>query len=78
MAEAVVNRGFLHNYSILLAEPHSSKHRITQCYKCLGYGHTSAHCRMNTRCGNCAGNHATKDCTATKKKCANCNGTYAA
>ena len=76
MAEQICQKGFVNNFTILLAEHHSSQHRITQCFNCSGFGHVTTHCKNNNKCGNCAGSHYTKDCKSTAQKCANCNGSH--
>lgn len=49
---------------------------VTRCYKCQGYGHTSAVCRRETEiCGHCAmEGHGYKQCPnkAEEAKCYNC------
>lgn len=51
---------------------------LTQCYHCLGFGHTSLKClnKMNKpRCIHCAKNHKFSECEKTKDivKCYNCD-----
>ena len=51
---------------------------ITQCYKCMAYGHTSKFCKAeNSICGHCANNHEYKNCPNKNNndylKCANCS-----
>ena len=76
MAEQICQRGFVNNFTILIAEPHSPHHRITQCFNCSAYGHVAVHCKNSNKCGNCAGDHYTKDCKSRTQKCANCNGSH--
>ncbi|KAF6215073.1 hypothetical protein GE061_009822 [Apolygus lucorum] len=47
---------------------------ITQCRKCLGFGHPESKCRGQTVCSTCAGSHEAKACTAGNgiKVCHNC------
>lgn len=49
-----------------------------QCYKCLGFGHTTTHCKStHDVCGHCAEHHKTSVCLKLKEKgalkCANCS-----
>lgn len=37
-------------------------HPVKQCYKCLRFGHTMAHCRSVFCCSRCGENHETKSC----------------
>lgn len=48
--------------------------RITQCFRCLGFGHIAKDCKARTdTCGHCAGRHETRACqNKTMKKCFNC------
>jgi hypothetical protein len=48
-----------------------------QCYKCMGFGHTTKHCKVTSDvCGICAGKHKTGNCPDSKNKnaikCYNC------
>ena len=49
---------------------------LLQCYKCLGFGHTSNNCKNEERCGYCAAGHRTSDCKVKddigKHECFNC------
>ena len=59
-------------YSAVKVEPFTL---VTQCYKCMGYGHTRKYCNSNEQlCGHCAGFHDYKDCLAKESipKCVNC------
>lgn len=50
--------------------------RVTQCYRCQGYGHIARACRNDERCAHCAGKHDSAKCEnandAAKAKCAAC------
>lgn len=50
---------------------------VTQCRKCLKYGHSTNQCRSNiTYCAKCAGPHLTTQCQQDRLiKCKNCYGT---
>lgn len=49
---------------------------LLQCYKCLGFGHTSGACKNEERCGYCAAGHRTSECKVkedrAKHECFNC------
>lgn len=49
---------------------------LLQCFKCLGFGHLSMHCKNTERCGYCAEGHRTNECPVknecSKYKCYNC------
>ena len=49
---------------------------ITQCFKCMGYGHTQKYCTKDLQtCGHCAGNHRYAECPNKQHepKCVNCH-----
>ncbi|XP_011686376.1 PREDICTED: uncharacterized protein LOC105449078 [Wasmannia auropunctata] len=48
--------------------------RVTQCYKCLAFGHFANKCKLVALCGHCAGEHETKDCEDRRGRpvCGNC------
>lgn len=51
---------------------------ITQCYKCMAYGHTSKYCKSDrSYCGHCGNEHDYKNCPNKTKeehlKCINCS-----
>lgn len=54
--------------------------RISQCYRCQGYGHIANKCRATAAvCKHCAGSHNSQECKDLEKaKCANCDGPYKA
>lgn len=47
---------------------------ITQCHKCLGFGHVKAKCLGKVACVKCAGEHLASVCgsQAGRSRCANC------
>uniref|UniRef100_A0A182PXA2 Pre-C2HC domain-containing protein n=1 Tax=Anopheles epiroticus TaxID=199890 RepID=A0A182PXA2_9DIPT len=54
---------------------------VTQCLRCLGFGHGSRNCAMRKRCMNCGQEHGVAECTADatdEPKCANCGGKHRA
>lgn len=57
------------------------KRPVTQCYRCLQFHHTAAHCFKQQKCLICTGNHKAGNCDQPrdlKPKCINCNGDHAA
>ena len=68
-------------FSIIIRwEPYrGSRQDVTQCQRCLNFGHGTRNCHVNPRCSICAQEHATSDCPidgAVEFKCANCNGAH--
>lgn len=61
---------------IISWEPYRPQHRdVTQCMKCLRFGHGTKNCHMNPRCDKCALNHISVNCGQSddiEPKCANC------
>ncbi|XP_059057417.1 uncharacterized protein LOC131851011 [Achroia grisella] len=53
---------------------------VTQCLKCLRYGHIGKFCKNTQRCSICGENHHFKDCTknSTEAVCLHCNGNHIA
>lgn len=47
---------------------------VTQCSKCLNFGHGGRNCHITARCASCGGNHVTAECLTpdTKTPCVNC------
>lgn len=70
---------------IIRWETYRGGHRdVTQCQRCLNFGHGTRNCNIKPRCNNCAKSHATADCPAAGAavdgtaayKCANCGGSH--
>ncbi|VDO18146.1 unnamed protein product, partial [Brugia timori] len=69
-------------FSIIVRwESYRGGHRdVTQCQRCLQFGHGTRNCFVNHRCSNCAGKHASAECPMAGAvtegtiayKCANC------
>lgn len=52
---------------------------VTQCTRCLNFGHGTRNCRMKARCDLCTKGHPTDSCPiegAVAYKCANCRGPH--
>lgn len=52
---------------------------VTQCMRCLNYGHGTRNCRLKSRCNICAQGHPTDSCPvegAVAYKCVNCGGAH--
>lgn len=73
MADRLIQRGVVSNFALHMTEYYSPSFRITQCYKCQGYGHIATNCRKNDTCGHCSLQHRSQDCTQKDEpRCANC------
>ena len=49
------------------------RYHVLQCYKCLGFNHTSKSCNAScSSCFKCSGNHTSSDCEAVSLCCKNC------
>jgi hypothetical protein len=73
MADRVIQRGLVSSFTLHLVEYYSPSFRITQCFKCQGYGHIATNCRKGDTCGHCAQSHRSQDCEQKEQhKCANC------
>jgi len=57
---------------------------VVRCYKCQGFSHKAAQCKVGLRCVRCSGAHAFDDCPgkenreAVDVRCANCKGNHSA
>lgn len=52
---------------------------VTQCMRCLNFGHGTRNCNLKPRCNYCAQDHWTENCAiegAVEFKCANCAGPH--
>lgn len=50
---------------------------VSQCEKCLRFGHKAKQCRSKIRCANCGANHPVSDCDQNTK-CIYCHGDHVA
>ncbi|XP_065074721.1 uncharacterized protein LOC135698604 [Ochlerotatus camptorhynchus] len=51
------------NSIIVRWEPYrGGRHDVTQCQRCLNFGHGTRNCYMKPRCGKCAQNHVSSEC----------------
>lgn len=57
-----------------------TNNKVTQCYNCQRWGHSSLNCGLPPRCVKCAANHPKGDCPRTSREgdpvCCNCNGNH--
>lgn len=68
-------------FSVIIKwEPYrGGRHNVTQCQRCLNFGHGTRNCNILPRCSNCAQKHTTSECPlaeAVAFKCANCGGAH--
>lgn len=51
---------------------------VTQCWKCLNFGHGGRNCHLTVRCSNCGENHEQEQCPTKLlvAKCCNCGGDH--
>jgi hypothetical protein len=77
-ANRLISEGLAMKYDLKIVERFDPRARITQCFKCQRYGHTSRHCMSKQKCGYCGGDHTTEGCAdkseAPRKSCAACSG----
>lgn len=67
---------FMCSFSVKWESYHNTN-KVTQCYRCQGFGHGMSHCANIPKCVKCLGEHLTNDCkksTDTKAQCVNCKG----
>jgi hypothetical protein len=74
--QRAVERGVCVGYSCVRGEHWAVGSRAVQCYRCLGFGHFRAMCRVAVRCAKCAGAHDIRSCDSSTVSCANCAGTH--
>ncbi|KAG5674875.1 hypothetical protein PVAND_004820 [Polypedilum vanderplanki] len=59
-----------------------SKKKLTQCYNCQQWGHSSNNCGYKSRCVKCRESHAPGECKRKSREgdpsCVNCGGKHAA
>jgi hypothetical protein len=59
-----------------------SSNRVTQCYNCQKWGHSSLNCGLPARCVKCTDNHPKGECPRTTRdgdaKCCNCGESHSA
>ena len=57
-----------------------SNKRITQCYNCQTWGHSSSNCGLPSRCVKCSGSHEKGACSIPQGGaiCCNCGGSHSA
>lgn len=48
---------------------------VTQCQRCLRFGHGTRNCYMKPRCSKCGGGHVNNDCEA-ETRCGNCGNNH--
>ena len=78
-ADQCIKMGFFISYQSYPAERYAPQLRITQCFKCGGYGHRATHCKRKQKCGKCGTEeHNTNICTETRRHCSNCQGDHEA
>lgn len=59
-------------YCIVSWSKFKNKSEVTQCFRCMKYGHIGKNCRREQKCLKCAGKHVVRECTVDQMRCANC------
>jgi hypothetical protein len=78
-ADRCITNNFLIGSQSFPVEKYAPHLRVTQCFKCYGFGHTASNCNNKEQCGKCAHDHSTAECTSDSEyKCVNCQGSHAA
>lgn len=54
------------------------KYPVTQCLKCLHFGHIARQCKGKDACSKCSGNHNKSQCTSLEIKCIHCGNKHEA
>ncbi|GFY28296.1 uncharacterized protein TNCV_4396301 [Trichonephila clavipes] len=66
-------------YLVVQVDTFNRRPRVSQCYNCNLFNHSSKNCYMRTRCLKCGESHRTSDCPIREKianpVCINCNKT---
>lgn len=57
-------------------KPNPRRNKLTQCRRCLTFGHGSRNCNVAEKCSKCSKNHPTSSCNETEFQCANCGGEH--
>ena len=78
LANKAIKEGMGWGKEVQRVETWSTGCRVTQCFRCVAFGHETTCWAKPGRCRACAGPHETKDCDRTKNaaQCANCNGKH--
>ena len=72
-ADKCIKQGFYIKHTYCKTAKYAPHLRVTQCFKCYGYGHLAEACRSNPICGKCGmSGHQTKECTNTETICVRC------
>lgn len=65
-------------YCVVSWSKYKNKTEITQCYRCMLFGHIGKNCRRKEKCVKCGGEHPIKDCTVDTVSCSNCGEAHRA
>lgn len=63
-------------YTCITWAKYRNNSTFIQCFRCLGFNHTSRTCRGAERCIQCGRGHENSRCNAAEPKCANCHGPH--
>lgn len=69
------------HYLTVTVEKFAKSGRVSQCFRCQSFFHSSENCRYKPKCVKCAGEHESKDCSKprdTDATCVNCHGPHPA
>lgn len=64
------------NHTVVKWKANIRRNKVTQCRRCLIFGHGSRNCNVAQKCSKCGSGHPSSSCTVTSLKCANCDGEH--